>query len=82
MQVFFWIILLMVIGISIFAIQNSSAAPVTIKFFFWQYTTSLIYTILGSIALGILLPLLIWIPTSIRAVFRGKKSKQEVLPPE
>lgn len=77
MQVFYWVILLLVIGLAIFAIQNSDAKPVVIKFFFWEYETSLIYTILGSIGLGILMILFVWIPKTIRSTFRREKVNQE-----
>jgi hypothetical protein len=43
----------MIIGIAIFAIQNSNASVVTIKFLLWRFDTSLVYTVLGSIGLGI-----------------------------
>jgi len=77
MQVFYWIVLLIAIGITIFAIQNSNAPLVMIKFIFWKFETSLVYTILGSIGLGILITLLFWIPMAIRASFRKKKLPQE-----
>ena len=77
MQVFYWIILLLVIGIALFAIQNSDAPSVAIKFLFWKYETSLIYTILGSIGLGILIILFVWIPRAIRSSFRREKVNQE-----
>lgn len=78
MQVFYWLILLIVIGIAIFAIQNSQAPQVVIKFLFWQLQTSLIYTILGSIALGILITLFFWIPRAIRSSFQKRELKREV----
>jgi len=77
MQVFYWIVLLIVIGIAIFAIQNSNAPLVTIKFLLWPFETSLVYTILGSIFLGILITLLFWVPMAIRASIRRKRVSQE-----
>jgi len=77
MQVIFWIIFLIVVGIAIFAVQNSNAPLVMIKFLLWKFETSLIYTILGSIGLGILITLLCWIPRVIRASLRKKKLPQE-----
>lgn len=77
MQFFYWIFLLIVVGLAIFAIQNSNAPQVTIKFVLWQIETSLVYTILGSIGLGILMTLLFWIPRAIRASFRTKKRDEE-----
>jgi uncharacterized integral membrane protein len=81
MQVFYWIVLLIVIGLAIFAIQNSNAPQVAIKLLLWQIETSLVYTILGSIGLGILITLLFWIPRAIRASFRPKKTIEELSPP-
>jgi uncharacterized integral membrane protein len=78
MQIFYWIILLIVIGIAIFAIQNSNADPVTIKFLLWNFETSLVYTILGAMGLGILITLFFWIPRAIRASFRKEKPRQEI----
>jgi len=77
MQVFYWIVLLIVIGVAIFAIQNSNAPLVMIKFLFWKYETSLIYTMLGSIGLGILIILFVWIPRAIRSSFGREKPTQE-----
>ena len=78
MQVFLWIIFLIVVGIAIFAVQNSNAPLVTIKFLIWKFETSLIYAILGSIGLGILITLLFWIPRAIRGSFRKKKLPQDI----
>ena len=78
MQVFYWLILFIVIGIAIFAIQNSSAPQIVIKFLFWQFDTSLLYTILGSIILGILITLFFWIPRAIRSSFQKRELKREV----
>jgi uncharacterized integral membrane protein len=78
MQVFYWIVLLIVIGIAVFAIQNSNAPLVTIKFLLWKFETSLVYTILGSVVLGILITLLFWIPRAIRASIRKRKSNQGI----
>ena len=78
MQVFYWIVLLIVVGIAVFAIQNSNAPLVTIKLLLWKFETSLVYTILGSIGLGILITLLFWIPRAIRASIRRKKVPQDI----
>jgi putative membrane protein len=78
MQAFFYIVFLIIIGIAIFAIQNSNASAVTIKFLIWKFDTSLIYTILGSIGLGIFITLLFWIPSAIRASIRRRKGPQDL----
>lgn len=77
MQFFYWLIFLIAIALAIFAVQNSGAAPVTIKFLIWSFETSLIYTILGSIVLGMILIFLLWISRAIRASFRSKAVNQE-----
>ena len=73
MKISFWVAFLMIILIAIFAVQNSGASPVSIKFLLWKFETSLVYTILGSAGLGILLTLLFWIPREIRSSFRKSK---------
>jgi len=78
MQVFYWLALLVVIGMAIFAVQNSTTPPVVLKFFIWRFETSLIYSILGSISLGILITLLFWIPRAIRTSFRTKRLHKEI----
>ena len=77
MKVFLWIAFLILIAVTIFAVQNSDAPIITIKFLFWRFETSLVYIILGSIGLGILFTLLFWIPRALRTSFRAKKSNQE-----
>jgi len=77
MQFFYWIILLIAIGVAAFAIQNSDAPPVTIRFLFWKLETSLIYTILASIGLGILIIIFFWIPRAIRSSFEWEKAPKE-----
>ena len=77
MQFFYWLIFLVAIGIAIFAVQNSSAPPVSVKFLIWKLETSLVYTILGSVVLGILLTLLLWIPRTVKASFQKKDLNKE-----
>jgi len=72
MQFFFYLAFVVIIGIAIFTIQNSSASPVTIKFLMWKFETSLIYTILGSILLGILLTAFVCISRVLRNAVRKK----------
>ena len=81
MKISFWVAFLMIILVAFFAIQNSGAPPVSIKFFLWKFETSLIYTILGSVGLGILLTLLFWIPREIRSSYRKSKPAQETRSP-
>jgi len=77
MKPFFWIAFVVVAAIAVFAIQNSAALPISIKFLLWKFETSLVYTILGSIGLGIFLALLFWVPREIRSSFRKSKSAKE-----
>ncbi|NWG03211.1 MAG: DUF1049 domain-containing protein [Syntrophaceae bacterium] len=77
MKVLYWFIFLMAIGLAIFAVQNSGAPPVTIRFLLWKFETSLVYTILGSILLGIILTLLVWIPKALRTSLRPNMTDQK-----
>jgi uncharacterized integral membrane protein len=76
MKIFLWIAFLIIVMVAIFAVQNSAAPLVTIRFLFWGIETSLVYVIFGSIGLGILLTLLFWISGALRASFRSKNSHQ------
>jgi uncharacterized integral membrane protein len=78
MQFFYWVILLIAIGLAVFALENAGST-VTIKFFFvWKFETSLVYTILGSFGLGILVSFLFWIPRAIRTSFSMRKLDKEI----
>ena len=77
MQIFSWIALLILIGVAIFAIQNSNAAPVMIKFLAWRFETSLVLTILGSIVLGCILTLFLWISRAIRHSFKKREERRQ-----
>jgi uncharacterized integral membrane protein len=76
MKIFLWIAFLIIVIVAIFAIQNSAAPLVAIRFLFWGIETSLVYVIFGSIGLGILLTLLFWISGALRSSFRSKNSNQ------
>ena len=78
MQFFLWLVFLLVIGVAIFTVQNSTAPSVVIKFLFWNFETSLIYTILASVGSGMLIILFLWIPRSIKASFREKNLNKEI----
>ena len=47
MQFFFWLILLMLLGVFVFTVQNSAAPLITMKFLIWRFETSLINIILA-----------------------------------
>ena len=73
MPIFFYLAFVVAIGIAFFAIQNSDAPPVLIRFLLWKFETSLVYALLGSVCSGILLTLLFWLQRSIRASRRMKQ---------
>jgi uncharacterized integral membrane protein len=78
MQIFFIIAFVLAIGIAIFAIQNSDADMVVMRFLTWEYKTSLVYTLLGGIGLGILLTILCWIPRAIKASLHMRRLKRQI----
>jgi uncharacterized integral membrane protein len=68
----------MAVGIAIFALQNSSAPLITVKFLVWEFKTSLIYTLLGSTGIGILIILSLWIPRAIRSSMKSRELKKKI----
>ncbi|MBM4350607.1 MAG: LapA family protein [Deltaproteobacteria bacterium] len=78
MQFFYWLMLVIIIGVAIFAVQNSSAPLVTMRFLFWKFETSLICTILGSMGVGILMTFFFWIPKAIKSSIRSKELKKQI----
>ena len=52
MGLFFGLAFLVLVGIAMFAIQNSTAPSVDLKFVVWDFRTSLVYTILGTFVSG------------------------------
>ncbi len=74
MKVFLWIAFLVIVVVAIFAVQNSAAPLIAIRFLLWKFETSLVYLILGSVGLGILFAILFWISGVLRASFRSKNS--------
>jgi uncharacterized integral membrane protein len=68
----------MVIGIVIFAFKNSNAPGVAITFLLWRFEISLIYTLLGSMGVGVLIALFFWIPRAIKTSIQLKESKKQV----
>ena len=78
MQVLFFIAFLILVGVAIFAVQNSGADPVDLKFLFWEFRTSLMYTLLGAVISGALLTLLFWIPSSIKGSMKRRRLKREI----
>lgn len=78
MQAFYWFILIVAVCIAVFAIQNSSAPPITLKFLLWKLETSLIYTLLGSIGTGMIVVLFLWLPRAIQSSIRTKELHRKI----
>jgi uncharacterized integral membrane protein len=78
MQFLYWLIFLIAISMGVFAVQNSNAPAVVIKVFLWRFEASLVYTLLGSVAVGILITLFFWIPGAIKTSIRSKELKREI----
>ena len=78
MQFFYWLVLVMAIGVAIFAIQNSSAPLIAVRFLVWKFEISLIYTLLGAAGAGILMVLSLWIPRAIRSSIRSRELKKKI----
>jgi uncharacterized integral membrane protein len=78
MQIFLWLAFAIILCAAIFAVQNSAAPPIVIKFLFWKWETSLIPMLLGSIGTGILIILFLWIPRALRGSFRVNALKKEM----
>jgi uncharacterized integral membrane protein len=67
----------MAVGIAVFAIQNSSASLLTLKFLIWKFETSLIYALLGSAGVGILM-ILFYGSQSHSISIRSRESKKKI----
>jgi uncharacterized integral membrane protein len=77
MPILFYLAFVVAALIAIFAVQNSSADPVLIKFLFWEFKTSLVSALLGAVCTGIVLTLLFWLQRSIR---KSRRMKQKDSP--
>jgi len=78
MQFFFGLALLVLVGVVIFAVQNSTAPAIDIKFLVWHIRTSLIYTIFGAIISGMIIVFLLWIPSAFRASSQKRGLRKEI----
>jgi uncharacterized integral membrane protein len=78
MRLFFGLAFLVLVGIAMFAIQNSTAPSVDLKFVVWNFRTSLVYTILGTFASGMVVVFLLWIPSALRASFQKRSLRKEI----
>jgi uncharacterized integral membrane protein len=80
MNFLLFVTLVIAVGIAVFAIQNSGAAPIVIRFLVWRFETSLIFTILGSVGVGILLTLLFWASRAAKTSLRKRRDRQGKFP--
>jgi putative membrane protein len=78
MQFFFWLILLMLLGVFVFTVQNSAAPLITMKFLIWTFETSLINIILVFLVVGVLMSLFFWVPKAIKASMRTKDLRRKI----
>ncbi len=78
MRLFFGLAFLVLVGIAMFAIQNSTAPSVDLKFVVWDFRTSLVYTILGTFASGMVVVFLLWIPSALRASLQKRSLRKEI----
>jgi hypothetical protein len=44
----------------------------------WNFEVSLIYTVLGSVGIGMLIIVFLWIPRAIRTFLGARDSKKEI----
>ena len=78
MQFFYWFVLLVAIGIAIFAVQNAGVSLVTLKFLAWEFKTPMIFMILGSVGVGVLVILFLWVPRAVKNSFKSRELKKKV----
>ena len=76
-----WLIMAIVIAILVvfFALQN--AVPITVSFLTWKFESSLALVLLITIALGVLMSLLVSVPSKIKKrkmILNQKKRIQEL----
>jgi len=67
---------LMILGITIFALQNG--LPLEVKFLAWGFKSSLIAVILGSALIGALIVSLFSLPLLIKKHFREKRQAKQL----
>ena len=78
MKFFFGLALLALVGVVVFAVQNSTAPAIDIKFLAWHIQTSLVYTILGTLVSGMIIVFLLWIPSAFRTSSQKRRLKKEI----
>ena len=78
MKFFFGIAFLVLVGVVIFAVQNSTAPAIDIKFLVWHIQTSLVYTILGTLVSGMIIVFFLWIPSAFRSSSQKRGLRKEI----
>ena len=78
MRFFLILSILLIACIAIFAVQNSTAPAILIKFLPWKMETSLIYVIFGSFASGMFFMLFLWVPPAIKSLRRTRNLKKQI----
>ncbi|MCX8012265.1 MAG: LapA family protein [Desulfobacterota bacterium] len=68
---------LIILGITVFALQNGMLLEV--NFLFWSFKTSLIAVILGSALTGVFLISLFLVPLLIKKHFREKRFNRQIM---
>ena len=76
MRIFLWVSLVLILAV--FVVQNSTGPPLTLKFLLWDFKIFFPYAILGSLGIGILITLSLWIPRALRTSFRVRNLKKEI----
>ena len=78
MKFFFGLAFLVLVGVAIFTVQNSTAPAIDIKFLVWHIQTSLIYTILGTLVSGMIIVFFLWIPSAFRNSSQRRELRKEI----
>ena len=78
MKFFFVLAFLVLVGVVIFTVQNSTAPAIDIKFLVWHIQTSLVYTILGTLVSGMIIVFFLWIPSAFRTSSQKRGLSKEI----
>lgn len=78
MKFFFVLAFLVLVGAVIFAVQNSTAPTIDIKFLVWHIQTSLVYTILATLVSGMIIVFFLWIPSAFRTSSQKRGLRKEI----
>jgi uncharacterized integral membrane protein len=78
MRLFVGLAFVVLVGIAVFAVQNSTAPPIDLRFVVWDIRTSLVYTILVTFASGMVAVFLLWIPSALRTSSQKRSLRKEI----